>query len=636
MSNKLSGTLTLRLPSGDNRFKAFFNVGESGFATEEYVKQQIAESEKKEEGKYVEKTDIQDTLNSDNSNKPLSANQGRVLKGLLDAKVIEAGAVTMDTEPTEGNVNNVVSSDGLAKEFNKYNTEIVLGGVYDVSAHNNGAVFESLQTLLSSSNLSTLIPISIRHGGMTIRFIQGSEQSSDNKYAQWMYMGTDDAIFTNIANWQSVEEITKLTATIEDKTSEIIKEVIKTEEDYISIQDNNGNEIFHLDEDGLDANNVKSNGKVVLTEHQDISGLATKEEVSEIQGIIQHVSQGSITNDTEEQVYENDEGTETYVKIGSYGIKAKEYLDLNGKPICKADSHVLIYWGDSLTEGNQALDGGSTPKTMQALLGNEWEVINFGRGGDLTNSIACRQGGMNYVVNAGQTIPASGSVTLNITDNIGSDSVGVRVAGVLGNVNASLNPCYIKDVKGKLERVSTKYPLNQAVFTREEYGEAVIIDRPTTVISNGQNYNGNPCIILVGQNGGFDKNNPEDYLAIVKSMVNMSNTDKYIVVGMLHSKGLSGFTWQNACNKLLQAEYGRRYLDVETYMKTPIYNEDVIVSSYAMQDEGLEPTLEDISNIESNLYPKSLMHNDGLHFNKYGYECIAKLEYQRGKELGYW
>lgn len=204
MSNKLSGTLTLRLPSGDNRFKAFFNVGESGFATEEYVKQQIAESEKKEEGKYVEKTDIQDTLNSDNSNKPLSANQGKVLKGLLDAKVIEAGAVPMDTEPTEGNVNNVVSSDGLAKEFNKFNTEIVLGGVYDVSAHNNDAVFESLQGLLSSSNLSTLIPTSVRRGGMTIRFIQGSEQSSDNKYVQYRLMSATWS--TNVADWQGVDD----------------------------------------------------------------------------------------------------------------------------------------------------------------------------------------------------------------------------------------------------------------------------------------------------------------------------------------------------------------------------------------------------------------------------------------------
>ena len=125
--------------------------------------------------------DIQDTLNSDNPNKPLSANQGKVLKELLDNKVIEAGSVPIDTEPIEGNITHLVNSDGLAKEFNKYNTEIILGGVYDVSAHNNSAIFESLSTLLSSPNLSTLIPTSVRRGGMTIRFIQ----SSDNKYVQY-------------------------------------------------------------------------------------------------------------------------------------------------------------------------------------------------------------------------------------------------------------------------------------------------------------------------------------------------------------------------------------------------------------------------------------------------------------------
>ena len=59
--------------------------------------------------------DIQDTLNSDNSNKPLSANQGKVLKELLDNKVIEAGSVPIDTEPIAGNITHLVNSDGLAK-----------------------------------------------------------------------------------------------------------------------------------------------------------------------------------------------------------------------------------------------------------------------------------------------------------------------------------------------------------------------------------------------------------------------------------------------------------------------------------------------------------------------------------------
>ena len=148
--------------------------------------------------------DIQDTLNSDNPNKPLSANQGKILKDLLDSKVIEAGSVPIDTEPIEGNITHLVNSDGLAKEFNKYNTEIIRGSVYDVSAHNNRAVFESLSTLLSNSNLSTLIPTSVRHGGMSIRFIQGSVPSSNNKYVQYRLMA--QTFSTNKKDWQGVDD----------------------------------------------------------------------------------------------------------------------------------------------------------------------------------------------------------------------------------------------------------------------------------------------------------------------------------------------------------------------------------------------------------------------------------------------
>lgn len=66
-----------------------------------------------------ELNDIQDTLNSNNPNKPLSAKQGKILKELLDAKVIEAGDVPIDAEPTEGNTSNVVNSDGIYKALSK-------------------------------------------------------------------------------------------------------------------------------------------------------------------------------------------------------------------------------------------------------------------------------------------------------------------------------------------------------------------------------------------------------------------------------------------------------------------------------------------------------------------------------------
>lgn len=80
--------------------------------------------------------------------------------------------------------------------------------IYDVSARNGGVVFKSLSALLSSSNLSTLIPTSVRHGGMSIRFIQGSEQSSDNNYVQARLIA--QSFTTNITKWQSVDEEPKV------------------------------------------------------------------------------------------------------------------------------------------------------------------------------------------------------------------------------------------------------------------------------------------------------------------------------------------------------------------------------------------------------------------------------------------
>ena len=78
-------------------------------------------------------------------------------------------------------------------------TYYIASDIYDVSAHNNGATFSSLSTLLSAENLSTLIPTSVRCGGMSIRFVQ----SSDNKYVQYRLMLSEFAAvqFTNVANW---------------------------------------------------------------------------------------------------------------------------------------------------------------------------------------------------------------------------------------------------------------------------------------------------------------------------------------------------------------------------------------------------------------------------------------------------
>ena len=76
----------------------------------------------------------------------------------------------------------------------------IASDIYDVSYHNSGTTFDSLSELLNSENLSILIPSEIRCGGMTIRFIQ----SSDNKYVQYRLMSNE---FTkDIAQWAIDDE----------------------------------------------------------------------------------------------------------------------------------------------------------------------------------------------------------------------------------------------------------------------------------------------------------------------------------------------------------------------------------------------------------------------------------------------
>lgn len=112
---------------------------------------------------------------------------------------IAAGIV----QETGSNENAVMSQKATSAKF----TELEQGIIYDVSAHNDNAVFESLSALLSSPNLSTLIPTSVRRGGMSIRFLQGSEQSSYNNYVQYMYTGNSVTgspnPFLNVSNWKN-------------------------------------------------------------------------------------------------------------------------------------------------------------------------------------------------------------------------------------------------------------------------------------------------------------------------------------------------------------------------------------------------------------------------------------------------
>lgn len=149
------------------------------------------------------------------------------MQATINAKQLEVGAVQTDEVPTENSGNHMTSgdiyqtlknstkgfvdneptagSDNLVKSGGIQN-ELALGAVYDVSAKNptagpnNDGKFESLSALLSDANLNTLIPTTVRKGGMSIKFIQ----SSDNNYIQARLIS--DSFTTDVTQWQVVDK----------------------------------------------------------------------------------------------------------------------------------------------------------------------------------------------------------------------------------------------------------------------------------------------------------------------------------------------------------------------------------------------------------------------------------------------
>ena len=80
-----------------------------------------------------------------------------------------------------------------------------VGEVYDISANHpdgqgNPTPYADLAAALGSYGEN--IPADIRRGGMSIKFIQGTVQSSDNKYVQWML--NSNTFTTTLSKWEYV------------------------------------------------------------------------------------------------------------------------------------------------------------------------------------------------------------------------------------------------------------------------------------------------------------------------------------------------------------------------------------------------------------------------------------------------
>lgn len=154
-------------------------------------------------------------------------------------------------------------------------------GIYDVSLRfpaggpNSDGKF-TLDYILNNAN--TLIPTSRRHGGMTISFVQ----SSDNNYVQYRYMGTATAgtpnPFLNINNWQKQgDEVYTQGDSLNLRKSEqvlgsiappnIMKQIGKSDiGEHLTFSDEDGNDFLKISPIEVDIESpVSQNEKLTIT-----------------------------------------------------------------------------------------------------------------------------------------------------------------------------------------------------------------------------------------------------------------------------------------------------------------------------------------------------------------------------------
>lgn len=319
------------------------------------------------------------------------------------------------------------------------------------------------------------------------------------------------------------------------------------------------------------------------------------------------------------EMYLNEFPTQTYPLVVNK-IETINISKINGK-------ETVNCWGDSLTRGVGVGDSYSKafPYVLHGLLDGR-KVINCGVGGENTINIASRQGGLPNIVKP-FTIPANASkVEIELT-NIYGDSTGILLQGgsaldpTTGKyvMTAQINPCSINGVEGTLTYENGKY-----YFSRSENGESVIVSRPTPLITYAmKSMRDNINIIWIGTNGGFTTS--AELIECIEAMIDYMSpiNKKYIVIGVHHLVSTVTETFETI-EKNMSIHFGRHFINQRKYML-----------EYGLSDARITPTAEDITAISQGKIPTSLLYDD-VHYNDKGYNIIATLASERGKELGYW
>lgn len=322
----------------------------------------------------------------------------------------------------------------------------------------------------------------------------------------------------------------------------------------------------------------------------------------------------------------------------------------------------LVLWGDSYTNRGYEythVDKCNYAYHLQKMLGSGWKIYNGGCSGDVTNTIAARQGGIEMNIGSSDfTIPAT--------------TTPVTVGGVYSNRNywftednhtqiaryGLVNPCEIvvEDASGnEIARVEGTVTygsdwVSNVQFTRTSPGEPVEVPAKSRLVTFAAKHLRRPdlTIIYMGQNGGFK--DLDILYSQYRSMIEYAadgGPENYIVLGFHNHNTLAKWNADEAYWKFFDGPDGfgvneaagrpiSRFVNLYKGLNGDDYKEMLFRSGAAASPSDVRE--EDIHYHSEGMIPYSYWYQpsqNDIHPSPYGAKAFALLIYDKMIELGY-
>jgi hypothetical protein len=286
--------------------------------------------------------------------------------------------------------------------------------------------------------------------------------------------------------------------------------------------------------------------------------------------------------------------------------------------ITNVDLKKIACWGDSLTAGD------NYPKYLQELLGNDYEIINCGVGGENSTAIAARQGGLPmYIKNSVELSNTTEPLEIGSLSDVCFYSTynNTSIKPLIQGGFTTINNCIIDDIECIIRYTGTSWNDYTGKYTLERVTEGnkhTIPAKSIVLTSSMKKYrNLYANVFFIGQNGGFSDSN--DLLIQYKKMVEFSSSSNYVIIG-LHKKG----SVENMKNieEVMIKEFGARFINLREYLATS-----------ALDDANLTPTEADAIAMQNGECPPQLLKDD-VHFTSKASSLIGNLVFNRFQNLG--